>query len=100
MADEDQAKKQFSKVVAKTWTDESFKQRFLENPNAVLMENGISPPSGIEIRVVEDTPQYRYLVLPPRPAKQEMSDEDLEGVAGGMSTSEASVLALPCTICW
>jgi hypothetical protein len=58
----------------------------LQNPNATVeRELGTSIPSNIEIRVVEETPSTLYLVLPPQSmaAGQELSDRELEQVAGG-----------------
>lgn len=42
-------------------------------------------PSNIAVEVVEETPTKVYLVLPPAAAArgQELSDEELEAVAGG-----------------
>jgi hypothetical protein len=77
-----QAEKQYAQIIAKAWTDESFKRRLLEDPRAVLREHGISPPAGVEILAVESTPQRRYFIIPPRP-EHDMSEEDLSQLVGG-----------------
>lgn len=53
--DNPEAQKALSKIVAKTWLDEGFKEQFLSNTNAVLEENGVTIPSGVEFRVNENT---------------------------------------------
>lgn len=68
--------------MAKAWSDEAFKERLLKEPARVLAENGIEVPPGVEVRVVENTADVTYLTLPPKPA-DELSDEQLSGVAGG-----------------
>jgi hypothetical protein len=59
--------KQWSKVVAKAWADESYKERLIEDPGTVLREEGLDVPEGITLRVAEDTETERTLVLPPPP---------------------------------
>ncbi len=41
-------------------------------------------PEGVEIEVIESTQEKAYLVIPPKPVG-ELSDEDLDQVAGGSS---------------
>jgi len=75
--------RKLGQVVAKAWTDEGFKRRLLADPKAALGEQGIVVPAGTEVRVVEDTDRVHHLVLPPRPAEGELSDEQLDQAAGG-----------------
>jgi hypothetical protein len=76
--------KKWAQLVARAWTDERLKQRLLDTPEAVLREHGIDVAAGIEIRVVENTPQVTYLTLPVKPALEvtELSHNELLGVAG------------------
>ena len=60
--------KTLAKVIAKAWSDESFKKRLLAEPNKVLAENGIEAPAGMEMKVVENTDKVSYFVLPAMPA--------------------------------
>jgi hypothetical protein len=53
--DNPEAQKTLSKIVAKTWLDEEFKSKFIANPNAVLEENGLTVPSGVEFKVNDTT---------------------------------------------
>ncbi len=68
-------------LVAKAWADEGLKQRLIADPAAMLGENGIEVPFGIEVRLVEDSPNVRHLVLPASPA-DDLTDEDLGPSAG------------------
>jgi hypothetical protein len=53
--DSQEVQKVLSKIVAKTWLDDGLKEQFLTNTNAVLEENGLTLPSGIEFKVNENT---------------------------------------------
>lgn len=81
----------YGQVVARSWADEEFKARLLADPAAVLREEGFPVPTGIEVRAVESTDSVLYLNLPPRPS-DELSDEQLDQVAGGSTLSTASSL--------
>ena len=83
--------RKYGEIVAKAWADEAFKQRLLAEPNVVLKEEGLELPQGVEFRVVENTPNVVYLPLPPTPS-EELSDEQLEQVAGGACSSSAGTL--------
>lgn len=78
--------KQYGQLVAKAWADDSFKARLLAEPAAVLQEEGISLPEGVELRAVENTDKVMYLTLPPKPS-DELSDEQLNQMAGGSTAS-------------
>jgi hypothetical protein len=79
--DHDEFESGYSKLIAKAWADEAFKKRFLANPAAVLKEEGLEVPSGVqEVKVVEGTDRLLYLVLPPKPS-EELSEEDLRTLA-------------------
>jgi hypothetical protein len=76
-----------SHLVVKAWKDESFKRELINNPKAVVArESGKDHPADIEIRVLEETPNTRYIVIPNAPSSmqiQELSEEALDAVAGG-----------------
>lgn len=59
--------KAISRIVAKCWMDDSFKKRFVEDPAAVLKDEGITVPDGVKIRVLEDTSDQRSIILPAKP---------------------------------
>jgi hypothetical protein len=79
-------------LVAKTWKDESFKQQLLSNPKAVIeKEFGVQLPAELNVQIVEEDAQTLYINLPMRPdfSGTELSDRDLEAVAGGGTPSLA-----------
>ena len=77
---DDQAKA-YGRVVAKAWSDATFKQQLLADPATVLKAEGVPIPEGTELRMMENTDNLVYLTLPARPAT--LSDEQLGAVAGG-----------------
>jgi hypothetical protein len=81
---EDQARA-YGRVVARAWSDDDFKQRLVDDPAAAMREEGMAVPDGTELRVVETTAEVAYLVLPLKPA--ELSEEELDAVAGGQMAS-------------
>ena len=79
-------RKEYAKIIARAWADEEFKQRLLGDPSTVLKENGIDIPAGMTVRFVERQETEILVPLPPQPPESaELSDEDLEKVAGGMA---------------
>ena len=71
-----------AKIVAKAWGDPEFKACLLADPHSALGEMGMHVPEGLKVVVVENTANTEYVVLPTRP-EGELSDEDLDNVAGG-----------------
>ncbi|PYP51621.1 MAG: NHLP leader peptide family natural product precursor [Gemmatimonadetes bacterium] len=56
------------KVIAKAWRDEAFKKRLVKEPLQVLRAEGVELPEGVRtVRVVEDGPELRHLILPVKP---------------------------------
>jgi hypothetical protein len=74
---------ELAKIIAKAWRDPAFKAELIANPAAALKAEGIAVPAGMTVTVVENTDKQLHLVLPPVPT-DELSDETLDGVAGGM----------------
>jgi hypothetical protein len=72
-------------LAVKAASDDGLKTRLKANPDAVLKENGLDVPDGLEVRVVENTPTQYCLTLPakPDPEQAELSDEDVSRVVGG-----------------
>jgi hypothetical protein len=74
-------------IIARAMKDEGFARALRADPKAVVeREVGGKLPEGIEVRLVEETPDTLYLVLPARPSPgHELSDAELEQVAGGFN---------------
>ncbi len=68
----------YEDLLRKAWTDAEFKARLMATPEIVLREEGWDFPAGMRIRVVENTNDVHYLVIPPSPPLAEL---DLEPVA-------------------
>ena len=83
MNQEERARKT-SQIIAKSWADDGFKGRLLSNPMDTLKAEGVEIPAGVTVRVLENTSNVVHLVLPAKPT--DLSDEDLDKVAGGAST--------------
>ncbi|MBX6744294.1 MAG: nitrile hydratase subunit alpha [Acetobacteraceae bacterium] len=54
----------------------AYRSRAVRDPRGVLAEWGTVLPEGVEIRVVDSTADYRWMVLPMRPAGTEGWTED------------------------
>jgi Nitrile hydratase, alpha chain len=78
------------RMIQRSLQDEDFRQRLLDDPRGTLeQELGSGLPEGVEVRVVEESAQIIYLVLPRASAVGEggeLSDQELEAVAGGSDT--------------
>jgi len=73
-------------MIAQAWKDEAYKQELLSNSKAVIeREFGVQLPAVVNVHVMEEDSTNLYLVLPARPnlSNAELSDEQLEAVAGG-----------------
>lgn len=72
-----------SKTIARAWSDPAFKARLLADPKETAAEMGVRVPETVAVKVWESTPTVEHMVLPMNPAVAELSDADLEAVAGG-----------------
>lgn len=71
-------------IVKRATTDAEFRQLFLTNAAAAVKEaTGRDLPEGFSLRVVENKGADLTVVLPDTPTSSELSDSELEAVAGG-----------------
>ena len=75
-----------AELKAKALQDEGFKAKFMADPAAVLREAGAEFPDEVTIKVVENTADVRYVVLP-YPESGKLSGDALDAIAGGGSTA-------------
>jgi hypothetical protein len=75
------------RIIEKSLQDESFRQWLLDDPKAALEEElGTRLPGEVRVVAVEETADTVYLRLPlasPVREGEELSDRELEEVAGG-----------------
>src|SRR5690242_19997305 len=75
----------YQKIVTRAWTDPKFKARLLADPHTALAEQGVVIPPGVTVKVVENTEKVVHMILPPPISTEELSETELEKVAGGLS---------------
>jgi hypothetical protein len=85
------------RLLQKSLEDDSFRQKLLADPKGTVeQELGTQLPEGVEVRVVEESTDTIYLVLPSASAVGEgegLSDQELEAVAGGADACEIPISA-------
>lgn len=69
-------------ITVQALKDPAFRKELLANPVATF-EKYSGQPAGTKIFVHENSPTETHFVLPPAIAEGELSDDDLEKVAGG-----------------
>jgi|SRR5579871_3710505 len=74
-----------AKIVALAWTDEAFRRRFVADPKGQFEERlGTKLPASLKMTVHEEDGNSLHFVIPAKPKEMsELSDEELEKVAGG-----------------
>jgi len=79
--------KTWGRLVAEAWEDRELEQRLFADPRALLAEHGFDLPAELPVEVVRDDEVEQcesvlYLPYPP-PPNDELSDAELDAVAGG-----------------
>ena len=76
----------FRKAIAKAHADANFKTQLRQNPKSAIAElTGENLPEDLDICVYENTSNLKHLVIFVDSASEELSERELEAVAGGVS---------------
>jgi hypothetical protein len=79
-----------ARLIARAWKDPRFAEELRRDPRGVIARElaaarvASGPRPGLEIKVVEETPTTRYLVVPAKPqGAGELSQAELARIRGG-----------------
>jgi hypothetical protein len=75
-----------AKIVALAWQDDAFRRKFVADPKGQFEERlGVQLPEALRMTVHEENENDLHFVLPAKPRLNlaELSDAELEKVAGG-----------------
>ncbi len=87
------------RIIARAAKDEEYRKRLIADPRrAIAEEIGDAMPANIEVKVVQETATTVYLVLPQLPpvGAGQLSDVDLQNVAGGVALTRSWFRSCPC----
>ena len=90
------------RLIQRSTEDEDIRQRLLDDPKGTVeQELATQLPEDVEVSVVEESAQTIYLVLPSAsPIGGELSDQDLEQVAGGGTVWDSTCSGSTCQGDW
>ena len=93
------------RLIEKSLLDDAFRQRLLEDPKATVEEElGTRLPEQVRVVTVVETADTIYLVLPFRSTDareaSELSNQELETVAGGAPGGTSSGDTCSTAACW
>jgi hypothetical protein len=82
-----------AKIVKRCWEDEAFRKEFTADPAGAFVKYLQVPAVSVpKIVIHQEAPGSWHIVLPAKPANaRELSEEELETVAGGTTPLVASV---------
>ena len=77
------------------WKNPTFKKELFANPKAAIEKYAETKfPADVKIFVHSASPKEIHLVIPDKPAGQELSDEALSKVSGGEIAVTAAIIGL------
>lgn len=74
---------QILNILNRAINDSAFKTELIEKPNTVAAKMGVTVPDDLNIKIFENKPDEMHLVIPLNPSYAELSDADLDVIAGG-----------------
>jgi hypothetical protein len=78
-------------LIEKAWKDDAFRQALRTDPQGTVESAlGGKLPAGVQVKLVEETADTFYLVLPANPDRAptgQLTDQQLDAVAGGWTDS-------------
>ena len=73
-----------SQLFEKASTDEDFRNKCIEDAHAAIKEiSGMNPPEDVKVNFISNEPGVSNVVLPDPRVSEELSEENLDKVAGG-----------------
>ena len=81
-------------IVQRAWKDDAFRTEFLDDPKATIEKySGQKIPDQFKVIALAEDDKTIHFVIPAKPAtSDELSDEDLEKVAGGLDVTFALLI--------
>lgn len=80
-------------------SNQDFRRELVREPRLTLQQEGWNIQPGIEYRVLIDTDHLNHLVIPQPPTEGELSDEELDSVAGGFAGCITCISCKPACVC-
>lgn len=102
MKPSDQSPEPAEQIIARAARDEEYRKRLIANPKRAITEvTGSEVPANIDVKVVQETPTTVYLVLPnlTQAGAGELSDAELQNVAGGAAACRFLTIGKPRPAC-
>ena len=83
-------------IVKRAWSHPEFREEFLADPKATIEKYaGQKLPAELKVVALAEDDRTIHFVIPPKPANaDQLSDEDLEQVAGGIDIIFTPFIAL------
>ena len=83
-------------IVQRAWKDDAFRTEFVGDPKGTIEKySGQKLPADLKVVALAEDDKTIHFVIPPKPANaDQLSDEDLEKVAGGVDIFSIVTLSL------